>query len=58
MKCTFTWDRSTKETERYKEVVPDGEQAKIGTLYIKKQAIRKMTTSTPEKLEVEIVVVE
>ena len=34
----FTFERSTKNTHRYKEDAPDGEQV-IGTLYVQKSLV-------------------
>ena len=36
----FVWERSTKNTHRYKEVAPEGKEV-IGTLYSKKTAVDK-----------------
>ncbi len=42
----FTWERETKGTNRYQEVVKDGEEAAIGTIYIRKSASPKMDKFT------------
>ena len=36
----FAWEKSTKGTERFKEIVPEDEDKVIGTLYIRKDALK------------------
>lgn len=39
--ANFTWERSTKNTERFQEDPVDGQPPRIGTLYIQRFAIGK-----------------
>lgn len=39
MEITFQFERSTKNTHRYQEVVKGDAEPKIGTLYLKKSAL-------------------
>ena len=36
----FEFEKSTKNTYRFKEIVPEGEDRVIGTLYIRKDALK------------------
>lgn len=52
----FKWERATKNTHRFKEVAPDGEEV-VGVLYIQKRAIESTEngkTYSPSKLYVTI----
>jgi len=54
MKARFAWDKSTKGTERYKEIVPEGEHMLVGTLYVKKTAIPLLGSTVPAEIEVTV----
>lgn len=52
----FEWERETKNTHRFKEVAPDGEEV-VGVLYIKKRALESTgggKTTLPSRLYVAI----
>ena len=38
----FVHERSTKTTERFQEVVPEGDHPVIGTLYVKKAMLVRL----------------
>ena len=46
----FEKEHETKRTVRFAEVVPEGTDPKIGTLYVKKSALHHI--GNPETLEV------
>ena len=50
MDLEFKFEKDTKNTYRYQEVAPEGEE-KIGTLYVKKSAL---ANKAPAKLTVTV----
>ncbi len=46
---TFKFDRETKGTKRFKEVIPEGETMVIGTLYLRKDFLGE---NSPEEVKV------
>ncbi len=36
IKIKFLHEKETKNTQRFQEIVPDGQAAKVGTLYLNK----------------------
>lgn len=51
---TFLFERETKNTHRFAEVVRDGEEAIIGTLYIQKAALEEAEILDEQAIEVAI----
>ena len=51
LELEFTYDRTTKNTIRFEEVVKDGQPPKIGTLYIQKWVLGD---TMPAKLKVTV----
>ncbi len=49
---TFTREKDTKNTVRYREVVPDGDPGVVGSIYVQKFALKEL--GQPEQLTVVI----
>ena len=45
----FAWEKSTKGTERFKEIVPEDEDRIVGTLYVRKSFLGSLK---PEKMTI------
>lgn len=56
MRVIFQIDRETKNTVRYEEQPTQGEPKAIGTLYIQKYAIQRLTPDgkVPNQISVEV----
>lgn len=50
----FTFEKETPGTHRYKESVKDGENPKIGTLYLKKDFVNESFEERPKSLTITI----
>lgn len=50
---SFEFEKDTKGTFRYKEIIPEGGKLVVGTLYIRKDAFEDLT-SRPDRLSVTI----
>jgi len=56
MKAKFTFEKETKNTIRFQEVVEDGDKPVIGPLYVQKSALENMKYENGQVIEVEITV--
>ncbi len=59
MKASFVFDRETKGTVRFKEIVPADSTPLMGTLYLRKVALAREGIRSPYstyKLNVEILI--
>lgn len=48
MDITFNTDRVTKNTVRFAEATPDGEAAKMGTVYVSKHVLKALGVANPD----------
>lgn len=53
---TFTYERTTKNTVRFAEVVADGGEAAVGTLYIKQTALAAAGVEVTDDLTIEVAI--
>lgn len=51
---TMTYERSTRSKYRYKEIVPEGGNAVIGTVYLRKDAF----ATWPMTISIDLAVIE
>jgi hypothetical protein len=46
IKLKFAHERETKNMQRFNEIVPQGQNAKVGPLYVSKEAVGNATELT------------
>ena len=54
MKVTFEFEKETKNTMRFQEVVNENETPVCGTIYVQKSALKDMKYETGNQIEIEI----
>jgi hypothetical protein len=53
IELVFERERETKNTVRYQEIVADGAEPSIGTLYVRKTAIASLGTAESLRVTIE-----
>lgn len=54
MKVTFEFEKETKNTMRFQEVVNENETPVCGTIYVQKSALKEMNYENGNQIEIEI----
>lgn len=57
MKVTFEFEKETKNTIRFQEVIAENETPVCGTIYIQKSALKELKYETGKQIEIDIKVI-